>query len=138
MNINVVVLSGNLTRDPEIKDINGQPLARLRLAVNKGIKRDGEWSNVPMYFDVDVWGGQAEVCGKYLAKGSHVTIYGRLDWREWQTDAGEKRQAVSVTAQGVELPPKRDEEQRRQGTPAAAPPDPEPPRDDIADEDIPF
>ena len=123
MNTNVVVISGNLTKDPEIKTVGDQSLAKLRVAVNKSVKKDGQWENQPMYFDVDVWGRTAEVCGQYLTRGSKVTVSGRLDWREWETDAGEKRQAVSFVADNVVLPTKREAEQQA-GTyqkPAAPP-----------------
>ena len=115
MNTNVVVISGNLTKDPEIKTVGDQSLAKLRVAVNKSVKKDGQWENQPMYFDVDVWGRTAEVCGQYLTRGSKVTVSGRLDWREWETDAGEKRQAVLIVASGVELPTKREAEQQSVG-----------------------
>jgi len=141
LNINVVVLSGNLTKDPEAKTVGDQALTKLRIAVNKSTKKSGEWVDSPMFFDVDVWGRTAEVCAQYLARGSKVTVKGRLDWREWETDAGEKRQAVSVVAEAVELPTKKEAEQQRQQPASHRPPDPEPPEPlpaDDGDDDIPF
>lgn len=129
MNINIVALSGNLTRDPEVKDVGSQSLAKLRLAVNKGVKdADGSWHDEPMYFDVNVWGRMADVCGRFLSKGSKVTVSGRLDWREWTNDSGEKRQFVAVVADKVEFPSKREAEQQRESAP------PDPARDPVMDE----
>jgi len=108
LNINVVTLTGNLTKDPELKTVGDQSLAKLRLATNKSSKQDGQWVDSPMYFDVDVWGRTAEVCMDYLKRGSHIAISGRLDWREWTTEAGDKRQGVSIVADRVELPTKRE------------------------------
>lgn len=140
MNINVVVLSGNLTKDPESKTVGDQALTKMRIAVNKSTKKSGEWVDSPMFFDVDVWGRTAEVCAQYLSRGSKVTVKGRLDWREWETDAGEKRQAVSIVADAVELPSKREAQESAQSSPPplASAPAPEPQRDDVDDSDIPF
>ena len=115
MNINVVTLTGNLTKDPELKTVGDQSLAKLRLATNKSSKQDGQWVDSPMYFDVDVWGRTAEVCMDYLKRGSHIAISGRLDWREWTTEAGDKRQGVSIVADRVELPTRREAEQALAG-----------------------
>jgi single-strand DNA-binding protein len=128
VNINTVTLTGNLTKDPELKSVRDQSFAVLRLAVNKSSKQDGQWVDVPMFFDVSVWGRVAEVCVQYLVKGSHIAISGRLDWREWTSEAGEKRQSVSIVADRVELPSKREAEQSagyaRQEAPRQAAPAP--------------
>lgn len=145
MNINSVNISGNLTRDPELRDAGGTPLARLRLANNERVKdkQTGEWRDKPNYFDVDVWGRPAEVCAQYLHKGSRVVISGRLQWREWETDGG-KRSAVSIVASVVELPPRSDEgydsgyRAPAQAAPAQAAPTGGRPMGDFADDDIPF
>ena len=75
MNINRVVLTGNLTADPELRPLpSGTSVGRLRLAVNTRRKngQTGEWEEKPNYFDVTVWGAQAENCAQYLAKGRPV------------------------------------------------------------------
>ncbi len=108
MNINTVTLTGNLTRDPELKVFGEATVCKLRLAVNERVKVSGEWTSRAMYFDVDVFGRSAEASAQYLAKGSHVAISGRLKWREWTTDAGDKRQAVSIVATEVEFPSKKE------------------------------
>ena len=154
--INVVVITGNLTKDPELKQVGDQALVKMRLATNKSSKKDGEWVDSPMYFDVDAWGRTAEVCAQYLVRGSAITIDGHLDWREWTNDAGEKRQAVSIVADKVKLPTRREAEQalagdvssRQAPPPAAAPkqqaaprsfdPANDPDLQDDSDQDIPF
>ena len=105
MNINRVVLTGNLTADPELRPLpSGASVGRLRLAVNTRRKngQTGEWEERANYFDVTVWGAQAETCAQYLAKGRPVAIDGRLEWREWEQD-GQKRQAVQVIAENVQF-----------------------------------
>lgn len=104
--INRVILVGNLTRDPELKQMpSGNSVCSLRLAVNDRVKdaNTGEWGERPNYFDVDVFGSQAENCAKYLVKGRQVAVDGRLRWREWESQDGQKRSAVSVAADSVQF-----------------------------------
>lgn len=103
--INVVVLVGNLTRDPESKDTRSDTsLCSMRLAVN-GRRKDsqGDWQDDPNYFDVTAFGRTADNCAKYLEKGSPCAVKGRLNWREWETQEGGKRQAVDVVAEDVQF-----------------------------------
>ena len=104
-NINRVVLVGNLTRDPELRHTpSGTAVCNLRLAVNTRRKDEtGQWVDKPNYFDVTVWGNQGERCAQYLAKGRPVAVDGRLEWREWETPEGNKRQAVDVVADTVQF-----------------------------------
>jgi single-strand DNA-binding protein len=104
-NINRVVLTGNLTTDPELHSIpSGTSVCKLRIACNGRRKDDGgEWVNKPNYFDVTIWGAQGENAARYLSKGRSVAIDGRLDWREWETQDGSKRQAVSIIAETVQF-----------------------------------
>ena len=109
-NINRVVLTGNLTRDPELRNIpsSGNSVCSLRIAVNTRRRdQDGQWVDKPNYFDVTVWGAQGENCANYLAKGRPVAIEGRLDWREWEKD-GVKRQSVEIIANSVQFLGSRD------------------------------
>jgi single-strand DNA-binding protein len=109
-NVNVVVVTGNLTRDPELRSTpSGTPVCKLRVAVNSRRKNaSGEWEDKPNYFDVTVWGAQGENCATYLSKGRPVAIEGRLDWREWETQEGQKRQAVEIIANSVQFLGSRD------------------------------
>ena len=109
-NVNVVVITGNLTRDPELRHLgSGTAVCKLRVAVNSRRKdgQTGEWVDKPNYFDVTVWGAQGENCANYLAKGRPVAIEGRLDWREWEKD-GVKRQSVEIIANSVQFLGSRD------------------------------
>ena len=105
-NINRVVVSGNLTRDPELRQLaGGNSVCKLRIAVNTRKKdRDtNQWSDHPNYFDVTVWGGQGENVAKYLQRGSGLIVDGRLEWREWDAQDGTKRQAVEIIAENTQF-----------------------------------
>ena len=112
MNINRVVLTGNLTKDPDIRSNpgSGTSICKLRLAVNSRRKNNstGDWEDKPNYFDVTVFGRQAESCGQYLKKGRPVAIDGRLDWRQWEAQDGSKREAVEIVAESVQFLGSRD------------------------------
>lgn len=111
-NVNVVVITGNLTRDPELRHTpGGSSVCKLRVAVNSRRKdgQTGEWVDKPNYFDVTVWGAQGENCANYLAKGRPVAVEGRLDWREWEAkEGGGKRQSVEIIANSVQFLGSRD------------------------------
>jgi single-strand DNA-binding protein len=109
-NVNVVVITGNLTRDPELRHTGGgTAVCDLRVAVNSRRKdQSGNWVDKPNFFDVTVWGAQGENCANYLSKGRPVAIEGRLDWREWETKEGQKRQAVQIIANTVQFLGSRD------------------------------
>jgi single-strand DNA-binding protein len=105
-NINRVVLTGNLTRDPELRSLpSGTSVCSLRIASNTRRKdgSTGEWVDKPNYFDVTVWGAQGENCAQYLAKGRPIAVDGRLEWREWQDKEGNKRQSVDIIADSVQF-----------------------------------
>lgn len=109
-NINRVVMTGNLTRDPELRSLpSGMSVCNLRIACNTRRKgSSGEWEDKPNYFDVTVWGAQGENCSRYLSKGRPVAIDGRLEWREYEKD-GQKRQAVDIIADSVQFLGGRDD-----------------------------
>jgi single-strand DNA-binding protein len=106
-NVNRVVLTGNLTRDPELRTTpSGTSVCSLRIACNARRKdpSSGEWADKPNYLDVTVWGAQGENCATYLEKGRPVAIDGRLEWREWEAkDGSGKRQAISIVAERVQF-----------------------------------
>jgi single-strand DNA-binding protein len=111
-NLNVVVVTGNLTRDPELRSLpSGTSVCDLRVAVNTRRKNGatGEWEDKPNYFDVKVWGAQGENCARFLSKGRPVAVQGRLEWREWETQDGQKRQAVDIIAESVQFLGGRDD-----------------------------
>jgi single-strand DNA-binding protein len=151
MNINRVVLTGNLTADPELRALpSGSSVGRLRLAVNTRRKngQTGEWEEKPNYFNVTVWGAQAENCAQYLAKGRPIAVDGRLEWRQYTTQDGQKREAVEVIADSVQFLAGREQATNGSGTAGdfaasvprdtgdfdTAPATPAP----VSDDDIPF
>ena len=110
-NINRVVLTGNLTRDPELRSTpSGTSVCGLRVACNTRRKdASGQWTDKPNFFDVTVWGAQGENCAQYLSKGRPVAIDGRLEWREWEAkDGSGKRQSVDIIADSVQFLGGRD------------------------------
>lgn len=101
---NRVVLVGNLTRDPEYKQLtSGQAVCRLGLAVNRQYKnrQSGEFVQEVCFIDIDVWGAQAESCRQYLQKGRQVLIEGRLKLDTWEDQNGQSRSKHSVVADRV-------------------------------------
>jgi len=141
--INRVTLVGRLTRDPELRHLpSGQPVLQLGIAVN-GRQRDdgGNWVDKPNFFDVKVFGNQAETLSQHLAKGRRVGIDGRLDWSSWEAQDGTKRSKVEVVAFQVQFLDSR-------GEPSEAPQPQYVPAGDVAadtsdfspagDDDIPF
>jgi single-strand DNA-binding protein len=108
--INRVIITGNLTRDPELRSTGGgTSVCELRVAVNSSRKDEsGNWVDKPNYFNVKVWGAQGENCATYLSKGRPVAIDGRLDWREWEDKDGNKRQSIDIVADRVQFLGSRD------------------------------
>jgi len=103
--INRVTLVGRLTRDPELKHLpSGSAVLELGLAVN-GRRQDagGQWVDKPNFFDVKVFGNQAEMLAQHLAKGRRIGVDGRLDWSSWESQDGGKRSKVEVIAQSVQF-----------------------------------
>ena len=134
---------GNLTRDPELRNTpSGTAVCSLRVAVNSRRKdQTGQWVDKPNYFDVTVFGQQGENCAQYLSKGRPVAVDGRLEWREWEAEAG-KREAVEIVAETVQfLGSRGDGEGGAAVRPGATPARPAPAADfpsSASDDDIPF
>jgi single-strand DNA-binding protein len=109
--INRVTLVGRLTRDPELRHLpSGSPVLQMGLAVN-GRQRDdaGNWTDKPNFFDIKVFGNQAEMLSQHLVKGRRVGIDGRLDWSSWEAQDGTKRSKVEVVAFQVQFLDSRGE-----------------------------
>lgn len=104
-NINHIVLTGQLTRDPDLRALpSGNSVCSLRIAVNARRRNpNGEWGEKPNYFDVIVFGVPGENVAKYMRTGRPVAIDGRLDWREWETKDGRHAQAVRIVARTVQF-----------------------------------
>ena len=99
---NQVVLMGNLTRDPELRQTpNGQNVCSFSLALNRSYKgADGNWQEATDYVDVVAWGPLGERVAQYLSKGRPCLVNGRLQSRSWEQE-GQKRSKVEVVAQDV-------------------------------------
>ena len=99
---NQVVLMGNLTRDPELRQTpNGQNVCSFSLALNRSYKgSDGNWQEATDYIDVVAWGPLGERVSQYLSKGRPCLVNGRLQSRSWEQE-GQKRSKVEVVAQDV-------------------------------------
>ncbi|MBC7265421.1 MAG: single-stranded DNA-binding protein [Anaerosomatales bacterium] len=135
MSINRVVISGNLTRDPELRATSGgMSVLKLGVAVNDRRKNPstGEWEDVPNYIDVTLFGARADALSRYLKKGTKVAIEGRLRWSQWETPDGDKRSKLEVVAEEIEFLSSRDDSAA--ASPAKAPM----PVEDIDGEEIPF
>ena len=100
--LNRVTLVGRLTRPPELRQTaGGTSVCSMRLAVTTRTNRGGEWEDQSNYFDVTVFGRQAETAEQYLGKGRRIGVDGRLSWREWEAKDGAKRQSVEVVANDI-------------------------------------
>jgi single-strand DNA-binding protein len=103
--INRVTILGNLTHDPELRELSsGRRVCHMRVACN-GRRRnlEGGYDSKPNYFDVSVFGPQGESAHRYLQKGRPVAVDGRLDWSEWETVEGQRRQSVTILASDVQF-----------------------------------
>ena len=100
--IATATLSGNLTRDVELRQLpSGADAARLRVATTTRRRAREEWVDKTNYFTVEVYGAQGRACAQYLRKGSRVFVDAELDWREWTDQQDNKREAVTFKARQV-------------------------------------
>lgn len=132
MSINRVVISGNLTRDPELRaTASGMPVLGFGVAVNDRRKNNktGEWEDYPNFIDCTMFGACAESVSKFLSKGSKVAIEGKLRWSQWKRD-GEKRSKLEVIVDEIEFMSTRQNTQQPIAAPSVD--------TSMYDEDIPF
>lgn len=108
VNLNRVLMVGNLTQDPQLRYTpNGSAVATLRIAVNTFFKdKTGEMKKDTCFINVIVWGKNAEVCNQYLQKGRSVFVEGRLQSRSWQNNEGKTRSVIEVRAARVQFMPR--------------------------------
>ena len=134
MSINKVFISGNLTRDCELRHTNGgTAILSFGVAVNDRMKdRDGSWVDRPNFVDVTVFGARAEALSRYLSKGTKVALSGKLRYSSWERD-GQKRSKLEVIAEEIEFLSRDGDVARTAAPQQAAPQYPE-----VAYEDIPF
>ena len=110
--VNSVTISGNLTRDIELRATpSGYPVGGFSVAVNERRKQqDGSWEDYPNYFDCTLLGERAQKLQQYLAKGTKVTVSGKLRQRRWNDkETGKARSAVEIVVDGLEFMSRRDE-----------------------------
>ena len=118
MSINRVNISGNLTRDPEMRATQaGTQILTFGVAVNDRRRnpQTGEWEDYPNYIDCVVFGNRAEPLSRFLSKGTKVAVEGKLRWSQWERD-GQKRSKIEVIVDEVEfLSPRQGQGQGGQG-----------------------
>ena len=142
MSINRVIISGNLTRDPELRSTaSGLPVLGFGVAVNDRRKNQqtGEWEDYPNFIDCTVFGARAESLSRFLSKGAKVAIEGKLRWSQWERE-GQKRSKIEVIVDELEFMTSRgDSAGTGQASPAAVPSAPDVDvYSSVYDEDIPF
>lgn len=123
MSINRVVISGNLTRDPDLRSTaSGMPVLGFGVAVNDRRKNQqtGEWEDYPNFIDCTMFGARAQSASRFLSKGSKVAIEGKLRWSQWERD-GQKRSKIEVIVDEIEFMTSRNDGAPRAAAPMAAP-----------------
>lgn len=136
--VNQVILMGNLTRDPEVRQTpNGQTVCSFGLALNRSYKgADGNWQEATDFVDIVAWAQLGERISQYLHKGSRVLVQGRLQYRSWDQD-GQKRSKLDVVANDVTFLDGRDGDGGgTSGGGSTSAPAPSKKKDDIVIEDI--
>ena len=144
MSINRVVISGNLTRDGELRaTAGGMSVLKLGVAVNDRRKNQqtGEWEDIPNFIDCTMFGARADALGQYLVKGTKVAIEGKLRWSSWENPQGEKRSKVEVIVDEIEFMSSRDGGGSGSGFGGGSSADANttpPPASNASDDEIPF
>lgn len=133
MSINVVSISGNLGRDAELKATrSGKQVLRFSVCVNeRKPDDDGNWTDVPNWVDCTLFGNRAEAIARYLTKGTHVEVAGKLSESKWEAQDGTKRRKLEVVVKDIEFRSAERQERPQEPRQAVAQPD-------VYDDDIPF
>jgi len=106
MSVNRVILTGNLTRDPELRSTaGGMSILKMGLAFNDRRKNaeSGTWEEVPNFVDVTMFGNRAESLSRMLTKGMRIGVDGKLRWSQWESPQGDKRSKLEVIADDIEF-----------------------------------
>ena len=146
--INVVAISGNITRDSELRHTtSGSAVLNFSVAVNSRHKnKDGEWADRASFIDCVMFGPRAEALGQWLTRGTHDEVAGELRQTSWEDEKGDKHSRTEVTVGNVEFQSKSREQpvQPTQAAPqyaqqpVASAPQPAAQQQALYDEDIPF
>ena len=110
MSINRVVISGNLTRDAELRRTqSGMAILNLGVAVNDRRRNNqtGEWEDYANFIDCILFGARADAIANYLTKGTKVAVEGKLRWSQWEKN-GEKRSKIEVVVDEIEFMSRQD------------------------------
>lgn len=140
MSINRVNISGNLTRNPELRSTaGGTDILSFGVAVNdrRRNQRTGEWEDVPNFIDCIVFGQRAEALSRFISKGAKVSIDGKLHYNSWETKTGQRRSKLEVVVEEIEfLSRSQTTAATAQGQPSFTAP--QAPEVELYDSDIPF
>lgn len=135
MSVNTVTVSGNITRNPELRTTqSGTKVLQIGIAYNEPVRdaSTGEWTTRPNFFDAALFGSRAEKLFPYLAKGAKVCLVGKLRQRSWEHE-GQKRSKVEIVVDDLEFM-----SARKDGEAAPAPAPTEPAAADLYEDEIPF
>ena len=100
--INIAIITGNLTRDPELRYTpSGTAVCSFGVATNHSIKKDDQWTDIPTFHNIVVWGKQAEYLSNNLKKGMKVSLTGRIDNRQYDAKDGTKKYISEIIADTV-------------------------------------
>jgi single-strand DNA-binding protein len=122
MELNKVLIIGNLTRDPESRFLqNGSQVVKMTVASNRRMGSGDNRKDEVLYLDVETWNKTAELCAQYLRKGSQVFVEGRLKMDSYQTQTGEKRTKLFVVAERVSFGSKASGAEGSMGAPSGSP-----------------
>ena len=139
MSINRVNISGNLTRDPELRSTAaGTNILSFGVAVNdrRRNQRTGEWEDVPNFIDCIVFGQRAEALSRFISKGAKVSIDGKLHYSSWETKDGQRRSKLEVVVEEMEFLSRSQTAATTQNQPSFTVP--QAPEEELYDSDIPF
>lgn len=139
MSINKVILLGRVGKDVEVKDINGAKCATFTLATSEKYKdRNGEVKELTEWHNIVAWRATADICEKFVHKGDQLFVEGRIKYRSWENDRGEKRYATDIFADKVELLGKPQPTQQTSAPQARVQSTPLPSAGEPQDDDMPF
>ncbi len=135
MNINVVVLGGNLVRDPELRYTpSGTAICDFTIANSKKYKQNDEWIEKPGFYNCICWGKRGEIINEHFEKGKPILVKGELDFQQWESAEGDKRSAVKINVQDFDFVGFKNDSAAGASTGSNQ----SQPKPDIHDEEIPF
>ncbi len=133
--INLIVLGGNLTRDPELKyTATGTAICEFTIANSKKWKdANGDWKEKPGFYNCICWGRRGETINEHFSKGKSIQVQGELEFQQWEDKDGNKRNAVKINVSTFWFVGSKDGANSSSGSNASSLPS-----NDIDEEEIPF